>query len=111
MACRSARQVGEKDYPGFMAAMQLYKGHQPGYSEACKMVGLMFHVETDRETEWFWKGGGGDGSSSWLVSKPCADVLNLPKDPRLSPYSSRTNIQVRPRTHTRSGSLTIAPLT
>ena len=49
------------DFPGFMAAMQMYAGHQPGYSEACKMVGLMFHVATDRETEWFWKGVGGDG--------------------------------------------------
>ena len=53
---RSARQVGEMDYPGFMAAMRLYEGHQPGDSEASRWVGLMIHVATERATEWFWKG-------------------------------------------------------
>ena len=56
MAYRSARQAGEMDHPAFMAAMQAYKGHQPGDSEAGRMVGLMIHVATERATEWFWKG-------------------------------------------------------
>ena len=54
MAYRSARQAGEMDHPAFMAAMQAYEGHQPGDSEAGRMVGLMIHVATERATEWFW---------------------------------------------------------
>ena len=46
------------DHPAFMAAMQAYEGHQPGDSEAGRMVGLMIHVATERATEWFWKGVG-----------------------------------------------------
>ena len=56
MAHRSARQAGEMDHPAFMAAMQGYEGHQPGDSEAGRMVGLMIHVATERATEWFWRG-------------------------------------------------------
>ena len=55
MAYRSACQAGEMDHPAFMAAMQAYEGHQPGDSEAGRMVGLMIHVATERATEWFWK--------------------------------------------------------
>ena len=44
MAYRSARQAGEMNHPAFMAAMQAYEGHQPGDSEAGRMVGLMIHV-------------------------------------------------------------------
>ena len=55
MAYRSARQAGAMDHPAFMAAMQAYEGHQPGDSEAGRMVGLMIHVATERATEWFWK--------------------------------------------------------
>ena len=56
MADRSARQTGEMDHPAFMAAMQAYEGHQPGNSEAGRMVGQMIHIATERATEWFWKG-------------------------------------------------------
>ncbi len=56
IAYRSARQAGEMDHPAFMAAMQAYEGHQPGDSEAGRVVGLMIHVATERTTEWFWKG-------------------------------------------------------
>ncbi len=55
MAYRSTRQAGEIDHPAFMAAMQAYEGHQPGDSEAGRMVGLMIRVATERATEWFWK--------------------------------------------------------
>ena len=58
IANRSARQAGEMDHPAFMAAMQAYEGHQPGDSEAGRVVGLMIHVATERATEWFWKGAG-----------------------------------------------------
>ena len=50
MAYRSARQAGETDHPAFMAAMQAYEGHQPGDSEAGRMVGLMIDVPDDRAT-------------------------------------------------------------
>ena len=53
------------DHPAFMAAMQAYEGHQPGDSEAGRMVDLMIHVATERATEWFWKGLGDEGSDSW----------------------------------------------
>ena len=56
MAYRSARHAGAMDHPAFMAAMQAYEGHQPGDSEAGRMVGLMIHVATERATGWFWKG-------------------------------------------------------
>ena len=56
MAFGSARKGGEMDHPSLMASMQLYEGHQPGDSEAGRMVGLMIHVATERATEWFWKG-------------------------------------------------------
>ena len=55
MAFGSARKGGEMDHPAFMAAMQAYEGHQPGDSEAGRMVGLMIHVATERATEWFWQ--------------------------------------------------------
>ena len=48
VAFRSARQAGEMDHPAFMAAMQAYEGHQPGDSEAGRMVGLMIRVATER---------------------------------------------------------------
>ena len=54
-ANRAARQAGEMDHPAFMAAMQAYEGHQPGDSEAGRMVGLMIHVAIERATEWFWQ--------------------------------------------------------
>ena len=44
MAYRSARQAGEMDHPGFMAAMQAYEGHQPGNSGAGSKIGFMIHV-------------------------------------------------------------------
>lgn len=56
MAYRSARQAGEMDHPAFMAAMQPYEGHQPGNSEAGRVVGQMIYIATERATEWFWKG-------------------------------------------------------
>ena len=56
IANRSARQAGEMDHPAFMAAMQAYEGHQPGDSEAGRVVGLMIRVATERATGWFWKG-------------------------------------------------------
>ena len=56
MAYRSARQAGEMDHPAFMAAMQAYEGHQPGDSEAGRVVALMIDVATERATGWFWKG-------------------------------------------------------
>ena len=56
MAYRSARQEGEMDHLAFMAAMQAYEGHQPGNSEAGRVVGQMIHIATERATEWFWKG-------------------------------------------------------
>ena len=56
MAYRSARQAGEMDHPAFMAAMQAYEGHQPGNSEAGRVVvGQMIYIATERATEWFWK--------------------------------------------------------
>ena len=55
-ASRSARQAGEMDHLAFIIAMQVYESHQPGDSEAIRMVGLMIHVATDRATGWFWKG-------------------------------------------------------
>ena len=56
MAYGTARQAGEMDHLAFIIAMQVYESHQPGDSEAIRMVGLMIHVATDRATGWFWKG-------------------------------------------------------
>ena len=56
MAYKSARHAGEMDHLAFMAATQASEGHQPGDSEAGRMVGLMIHVATGRATEWFWRG-------------------------------------------------------
>jgi hypothetical protein len=56
MAYRSARQAGEMDHLAFMAAMQAYDDHQPGNSEAGRVVGQMIYIATERATEWFWKG-------------------------------------------------------
>ena len=55
MAYRSARQAGKMDHPAFMAAMQAYEGHQPGDSEAGRVVGLISHVAAERATEWLWQ--------------------------------------------------------
>ena len=41
------------DHPAFMAAMQAYDGHQPGNSEAGRVVGQMIHIATERATDWF----------------------------------------------------------
>ena len=53
MAYKSTRQAGEMDHPAFMAAMQAYDGHQPGNSEAGRVVGQMIHIATERATDWF----------------------------------------------------------
>ena len=53
MAYRSVWRAGEMDHPAFMAAMQAYEGHQPGDSEAGRVVGLISHVAAERATEWF----------------------------------------------------------
>ena len=55
IAYRSSRQAGEIDYPTFMAAMKAYEGHQPGDSEAGRMVSLIIQVAIERATEWFWQ--------------------------------------------------------
>ena len=47
MAYRSARQAGEMDHLAFMAAMQAYDGHQPGNSEAGRVVGQMIYIATE----------------------------------------------------------------
>ena len=57
MAFGSARQASALDQPAFMGAMQAYEGHQPGDSEAGRVVGLMIRVATERATVWCWKGG------------------------------------------------------
>ena len=38
------------DHSAFMAAIQVYEGHQPCDSEAGRMVGLMIHVAAELAT-------------------------------------------------------------
>jgi hypothetical protein len=65
-AYRARRQLGESDYPAYVAAREVFRARVPGAADADagRAVRLIIASAAQMAPKWFWKGVGGGATQS-----------------------------------------------